>query len=41
MWFVLHRFSDLSGTVASARTARSMHADADIRVIDMRTVPAV
>ncbi len=33
----LHPSNDLSGTVASAYTARQMHPDGDIRVIDMRT----
>jgi len=34
----LHPSSEVSGTVASAAVARNLHATADIRVIDMRTV---
>jgi DegV family protein with EDD domain len=34
----LHPSSEVSGTVASANVARNLYANADIRVIDMRTV---
>ena len=34
----IHPSTDVSGTVASASVARKLYANADIRVIDMRTV---
>lgn len=34
----IHPSSDVSGTVASAHAARELYANADIRVLDMRTV---
>jgi DegV family protein with EDD domain len=34
----IHPSTDVSGTVASAHTARGLYPQADIRVIDMRTV---
>ena len=34
----LHPSADISGTVAAAHTTRGLHPQADIRVIDMRTV---
>ena len=34
----IHPSSDVSGTVPSAFTAKSLYPDADIRIIDMRTV---
>ena len=34
----IHPSTDVSGTVAAAHTARGLHPQADIRVIDMRTV---
>lgn len=34
----IHPSSDVSGTVSSAYTARGLYPEADIRVIDMRTV---
>ncbi len=34
----IHPSTEVSGTVASANAARSLYANADIRVIDMRTV---
>jgi DegV family protein with EDD domain len=36
--FSIHPSSDVSGTIASAHAAREMYANADIRVLDMRTV---
>lgn len=34
----IHPSSDVSGTIASAHVARELYANADIRVLDMRTV---
>ena len=34
----IHPSSDVSGTVASAFTAKSLYPEADIRIVDMRTV---
>lgn len=34
----IHPSKDVSGTVPSAYTARSLHPEADIRILDMRTV---
>ncbi len=34
----IHPSAEVSGTVASANVARSLYANADIRVIDMRTI---